>query len=304
MSLLLKPIFLSSKMRTAAKVLKIVTVMMALTLTIAAQEPTEVIDTAQLVAVYDYELKTQNDEGVPVTDKMQIVVQIGQKVTKSMPFSAYSKADVSLEQAIVASYQEALMHVPTVWRGLPLGQTTVREFIFPHEYESTEETPEIGWTLTEDTMTVSGYQCRQAKAIFRGVEWLAWYTDEIPSPAGPWRLGGLPGLIVQAESEVHRFNLSALRQETSLITMPDKNPEVHQLKYAKLLKYRNEIYGNSQYTKNPLYYISEFNGRVISLGGAINHLVVLEIGGQDYLLADDRPLLTKAHLYQPLEFCE
>ncbi len=176
-------------MRTAAKVLNIVTVMVALTLTIAAQEPTEVIDTAQFVAVYDYELKTQNDEGVPVTDKMQIVVQIGKKVTKSMPFSAYSKADESLEQTIVASYQEALMHMPTVWTGLPLGQTTVREFIFPHEYESTEETPEIGWTLTEDTMTVSGYQCRQAKAIFRGVEWLAWYTDEIPSSAGPWRLG-------------------------------------------------------------------------------------------------------------------
>ncbi len=262
---------------------------------------TEPPDTSQLVAVYDYELKTQNNEGMPVTDKMQIVVQIGKKVTKSMPFSAYSKADESLEQTIVASYQEALMHMPTVWTGLPLGQTTVREFIFPHEYESTEETPEIGWTLTEDTMTVSGYQCRQAKATFRGVEWHAWYTDEIPSPAGPWRLGGLPGLIVQAESEVHRFNLSALRQETSLITMPDKNPEVHRLKYAKLLKYRNEIYGNNQYTKNPLYYISDLNGRTLSLGETINHMEVINIGGKQYVFANDRPLTTEAHVFQPLE---
>lgn len=288
-------------MRTVAKVLKIVTVMMALTLTIAAQEPTEVIDTAQFVAVYDYECRTCDDEGQHVTDRMQVVLQVGQTVTKSMPFSAYSKADESLEQTIVASYQEVMMHFPTVWTGLPEGKTTVREFIFPHEYESTEETPEIGWTLTEDTMTVSGYQCRQAIATFRGVEWHAWYAEEIPSTAGPWRLGGLPGLIVKAESDAHTFCLSALRQETSLITMPDKNPEVHRLKYAKLLKYRNEIYGNSQYTKNPLYYIADLNGRAISLGGAINHLVVLTIGGQDYLLADDRPLLTKAHVFQPLE---
>ena len=273
----------------------------AVSLTSGELIQTEPSDTAQLVAVYDYELKTQNDEGVPVTDKMQIVVQIGHKVTKSMPFSAYSKADMSLEQTIVASYQEALMHVPTVWTGLPLGHTTVREFIFPHEYESTEETPEIGWTLTEDTMTVSGYQCRQAKATFRGVEWHAWYTDEIPSPAGPWRLGGLPGLIVQAESEAHTFTLVELRQEASSVTAPEKNPDVQKTKYDKLMKHRNEIYGNSQYAKNPVYYIAELNGRVISLGGAINHLVVLEIGGQDYLLADDRPLLTKAHVYQPLE---
>ena len=262
---------------------------------------TEPPDTSQLVAVYDYELKTQNNEGMPVTDKMQIVVQIGKKVTKSMPFSAYSKADESLEQTIVASYQEALMHMPTVWTGLPMGYTTVREFIFPHDYEGSETTPEIGWTLTGDTMTVSGYLCQQAKAMFQGVEWHAWFTDEIPSSAGPWRWAGLPGLIVKAESDAHTFCLSALRQETSLITMPDKNPEVHRLKYAKLLKYRNEIYGNSQYAKNPLYYITEFNGRAISLGGAINHLVVLTIGGQDYLLADDRPLLTKAHVFQPLE---
>ena len=288
-------------MRTAAKVFNMITAMMALTLTIAAQEPTEVIDTAQFVAVYDYECRTYDDEGQKITDRMQVVLQVGQTLTKSMPYSAYSKADESLEQIIVASYQEALMHMPTVWTGLPMGYTTVREFIFPHDYEGSETTPEIGWTLTGDTMTVNGYLCQQAKAIFRGVEWHAWFTDEIPSSAGPWRLAGLPGLIVKAESDAHTFCLSALRKETSLITPPDKNPEVHRLKYAKLLKYRNEIYGNSQYAKNPLYYITEFNGRAISLGGAINHLVVLEIGGQDYLLADDRPLLTKAHVFQPLE---
>lgn len=288
-------------MRTAAKVFNMITAMMALTLTIAAQEPTEVIDTAQFVAVYDYECRTYDDEGQKITDRMQVVLQVGQTLTKSMPYSAYSKADESLEQIIVASYQEALMHMPTVWTGLPMGYTTVREFIFPHDYEGSETTPEIGWTLTGDTMTVSGYLCQQAKTRFQGVEWHAWFTDEIPSSAGPWRLAGLPGLIVKAESDAHTFCLSALRQETSLITMPDKNPEVHRLKYAKLLKYRNEIYGNSQYAKNPLYYITEFNGRAISLGGAINHLVVLTIGGQDYLLADDRPLLTKAHVFQPLE---
>ena len=62
-------------------------------LAISAQAQTEVIDTAQFVAVYDYECRTQNDEGTPVTDKMQVVVQVGRLLTKSMPFSAYSRTE-------------------------------------------------------------------------------------------------------------------------------------------------------------------------------------------------------------------
>jgi GLPGLI family protein len=262
---------------------------------------TEPPDTAQLVAVYDYELKTQNDEGVPVTDKMQIVVQIGQKVTKSMPFSAYSRTEELEETDIVASYQEALMHMPTVWIGLPSGYTTVREFIFPREYDSTEETPEITWVLSKDTITVCGYFCQKATAMFRGVEWNVYYTEEIPSSAGPWRLSGLPGLIVEAKNEAHIFRLAELRQETSTITTPEQNPDVQRVKYEKLMKYRNEIYGNSKYAGNPLYYIAEFQNGTISLGGTINHMEVMNFGGKQYIYVDGHPLLTKAHVYQPLE---
>ena len=73
------------------------------------------------------------------------------------------------------------------------------------------------------------------------------------------------------------------------------------MKYAKLLKYRNEIYGNSQYAGNPLYYIAEFQNGTISLGGVINHMDVMDFGGKQYIYADGHPLLTKAHVYQPLE---
>lgn len=270
------------------------------------QEQTATADTAQLIAMYDYELRTQNAEGVPVTDKMQIVVQIGRSVTKSMPSSAYSNSDDVSKPKIAEAYQEALMHIPTVWTGLPIGHTTVREFIFPHEYESTEETPKIAWGLTEDTMTVCGYLCRKASTTFRGVEWHVYYTDEIPSSAGPWRLSGLPGLIVRAESEAHTFCLSELREERTPITTPELTPDINRVKYEKLIKYRNEIYGNSKYAKNPLYHIADMsgstqNGWTLSLGEYINHMDVINIGGKQYLLANGRPFLTSAHVYQPLE---
>lgn len=262
----------------------------------ASASAQEVIDTAQFVAIYDYECRTQNDEGQDITDRMQLAVQVGRTVVKSMPRSAYMKTNESAEEedVIMAEHHEAVMHMPTVWTGYPEGQTTVREFIFPHDYEGSEPTPDIAWTLTDDTLTVSGYLCQQATATHRGVEWRVWYTEEIPSSAGPWRLRGLPGLIVRAESEAHTFCLTELRQEATPITAPEKNPDVQRMAYAKLLKHRNEIYGNRQYAKNPTYYVPD-------LGGSINNMDVLNHDGQQLVFANGRPLLTKAHVYQPLE---
>ena len=193
------------------------------------------------------------------------------------------------------------MHMPTVWTGFPLGKTTVREWIFPHEFEGSEATPDIAWTLTDDTLTVSGYLCQQATATHRGVKWRVWYTDEIPSSAGPWRLRGLPGLIVKAESEAHTFCLAELRMEASPITAPEKNPDVQRMAYAKLLKHRNDVYGNRQYAKNPFFHVPDLNGGQLSLGGSIRHMYVFQMNGQDLVFADGHPLLMKAYMYQPLE---
>ena len=275
----------------------------ALAATVSAQEA---IDTAQFVAVYDYECRTQDAEGTPVTDRMQVVVQVGRTVTKSMPLSAYQRTDEITSADAAMEFQEAMLHMPTVWTGYPNGQTTVHEFIFPHDYEGSDLTPEIAWTLTDDTVTVGGYLCQTATCKFRGVAWTVCYTEEIPSSAGPWRLRGLPGLIIKAESEAHTFCLAGLRQErlrvgdgtsgmASPITAPEQNPEVHRMKYAKLLKHKNEIYGNREYAKNPTYYIPD-------LQGSITDMSVLNHNGQQLLLANGgHPLLTKAHVYQPLE---
>ena len=271
---------------------KIFVTMMAFALTIGAQGQVETFDTALFVAVYNYECRTLDDEGQDVTDRMQVAVQVGRTVTKSMPASCYRLPEEKSIADLKAVYQEAMLHIPTVWTGWPEGQTTVREVIFPHEFEGREEIPDIAWTLTEDTATVSGYLCQQATATFRSVEWHVWYTEEIPTSAGPWRLRGLPGLIVRAESEAHTFCLAEIRQEASPITY-ERKPDVQRMAYAKLLKHRNEVYGHKQYAKNPTYYID--------LGSALTHVEVYKNDGQPFVFANGYPLLTKAHVYQPLE---
>ncbi|MDE6576983.1 MAG: GLPGLI family protein [Muribaculaceae bacterium] len=54
------------------------------------------------------------------------------------------------------------------------------------------------WEIDSLTKEVLGYECIHAKCSFRGREWDAWFTPEIPYKEGPWKLAGLPGLILEA----------------------------------------------------------------------------------------------------------
>ena len=56
----------------------------------------------------------------------------------------------------------------------------------------------IQWFLTDERKVIDSLECYLATAIFRGREYFAWYCPSIPIANGPWKLGGLPGLIVEA----------------------------------------------------------------------------------------------------------
>lgn len=58
--------------------------------------------------------------------------------------------------------------------------------------------PLIDWKLEKETKEIGSLICRKATTSFRGREYTAWYTLEIPLPYGPWKLHGLPGLILEA----------------------------------------------------------------------------------------------------------
>lgn len=69
------------------------------------------------------------------------------------------------------------------------------------------------WVITDSTSVKHGYNCQLAEADYLGHHWKAWFTDELPTPLGPWKLWGLPGLILEAEEEEGNIRFSLIRIE-------------------------------------------------------------------------------------------
>jgi len=85
-------------------------------------------------------------------------------------------------------------------------------FNFPYLYE--EDMPAMKWDLAEGDSVIGGYACKKAVCELRGRKWTAWYTLDLPYSDGPWKLCGLPGLILAAsESEgIYSFSFAGIEK--------------------------------------------------------------------------------------------
>lgn len=54
------------------------------------------------------------------------------------------------------------------------------------------------WITTEEHKMIGGIPCLKAVTKFKGRGYTAWYAPTITINDGPWKLGGLPGLILEA----------------------------------------------------------------------------------------------------------
>ena len=95
------------------------------------------------------------------------------------------------------------------------------------------------WQISEDTLSVIGYVCHKATASFRGRDYTVWFSPEIPVNEGPWKLYGLPGAILKAETGDGMFQFRAIGIE-QLKNLPIGFPTDCNFEDAKSLKQVND----------------------------------------------------------------
>jgi GLPGLI family protein len=104
-----------------------------------------------------------------------------------------------------------------------------------------EKIPELKWILLKETKVFKEIKCSKAFTWFRGRKYYAWYASSISSSFGPWKLNGLPGLILEAydESENVYFKFKSLKIPME-VSVNFINPDLKRKKLSIAIKERDK----------------------------------------------------------------
>jgi GLPGLI family protein len=108
--------------------------------------------------------------------------------------------DEDLPLNLVSWYQDTIGAV--FFKDLAKKKLICREFFQKVPYLTEEPAfPNIKWNISNEEKKIGSFTCQKATTRFRGRNYTAWFTMAIPISNGPWKLHGLPGLILEAVDE-------------------------------------------------------------------------------------------------------
>lgn len=149
-----------------------------------------------------------------------------------------------------AEGQMIYRHFPS--RTITLRQTKVGAL---DAFTASDTWLEIDWKIGNNKKKIKGLECRKATGHFRGRTYTAWFAEMIPVPYGPWKLFGLPGLIVAAYDKEKIFNIEIITAPVvdSLVAILPPVPIAHkQIKaYVYYLDHRVELMYEQMKVKLP-----------------------------------------------------
>lgn len=186
------------------------------------------IDTAQVLVYYKFtHVKDTSNRDHPYTQNM--VLFAGRNA------SVYKSYDRQLEDALFKK-QVAEQKANSPDGNLKINRQSngsgTEYYQFPHEkklftkerlfnnYLIAGNLPAMDWKINGDTATFGGLHCQQAQTFFKGRHYTAWFCPDLPMHTGPWKLNGLPGLIIQAYDDKQEVLFMFDRVEKAIHTAP------------------------------------------------------------------------------------
>ena len=82
-------------------------------------------------------------------------------------------------------------------------------------YELKQDQPIFDWKILSEKKTLNNLICQKATLEFKGRQWEAWFSTELPYSEGPYIFNGLPGLIISMydTNKNYIFNFSGLSKD-------------------------------------------------------------------------------------------
>lgn len=197
-------------------------------------------------------------------------------------FSSYK--NLTVDSILMRSSQEQIAEAAmggklsngefmTIYKNYPAGRLVHTEKICQDWFRYDEDMPRLDWELTDSVTRVLGYECRGAVCEFRGRIWTVFYAEDIPLPDGPWKLHGLPGLIMRASDDKGHYTFECI----GIKSRADRPITIYKVPFNDVR--RNEYYDTKhRYEVNPYAYYEATTG---------GHVTVTDESGNPVLDAYD-----------------
>ena len=172
---------------------------------------TEPIDEVQIIVQYQAKMMTDTLNPEKLMDE-SMILKVGAKSSSYYSYTRFVTDSIFTEQIKKSAggpirREKAEDHgiiTYQIYKNYPAGKVTTLDKIAMNRFRCEEENEIPAWELMTDTMTILSYPCQKAVCHFKGRDYEAWFTSEIPRSEGPWKLHGLPGLILKAaDSQGH-----------------------------------------------------------------------------------------------------
>ena len=184
----------------------------------------QLVDSALLKVQYKATILIDTTAAQPKPSEEVLLLEIGRKTSQFYSYSlALRDSVLAADAQRGASMEEINNHAKQygggnvtyrIFKNYPIGKVTTFDQLAMNKYRCEEINERPQWTLHADTATILSYKCQKATCHFKGRTYEAWYTLEIPISEGPWKLSGLPGLIIKAsdKSGAYTFECSGIEK--------------------------------------------------------------------------------------------
>lgn len=120
---------------------------------------------------------------------------------------------------------------------------------------SYEEDRPINWKILPETMKIGEYKVQKAETDFAGRKWTAWFTTDLPYQDGPYKFGGLPGLIVKVEDSQGDYSFDLMKNYKI-----DAFPNLNQFGNTIKVKRKDYVKQQEKFKTDPMSFMSQGGG--------------------------------------------